>query len=383
MSVGYGIRGTGSNGLTLVGARQSLRKFMSVRLKPIAEQVVVLTGASSGIGLAAAHLLAEQGAALVLVARNAEALETLAQEIRAQGGRALAVRADVARHEDLERVAEQAISHFGGFDTWINNAGVSVYGTVDEVPLADQRRVFDVNYWGVVQGSLIAAEYLRGKGGAIINTGSVLSDRAVVLQGPYSASKHAVKAFTDTLRMELEHEGAPVSVTLIKPSAIDTPFFEHARSYLDSRGVWNPPPAYDPQLAAEAMLYACEHPKRDLVIGFSGYSASLLGALFPRRTDRLMEATMVAWQKSDEPGRRERRDNLYAPREDGAARSSLPGGSRKTSLYLSAQMHPWATLAITAGLGLGLAGLAKAFSPARPRGPRVRDGRLDLPQGEW
>jgi hypothetical protein len=204
-----------------------------------------------------------------------------------------------------------------------------------------------------------------------------------VLQGPYSASKHAVKAFTDTLRMELEHEGAPVSVTLIKPSAIDTPFFEHARSYLDSRGVWNPPPAYDPQLAAEAMLYACEHPKRDLVIGFSGYSASLLGALFPRRTDRLMEATMVAWQKSDEPGRRERRDNLYAPREDGAARSSLPGGSRKTSLYLSAQMHPWATLAITAGLGLGLAGLAKAFSPARPRGPRVRDGRLDLPQGEW
>lgn len=356
---------------------------MSVRLKPIAEQVVVLTGASSGIGLATARLLAEQGAALVLVARNAEALETLAEELRAQGAQALAVRADVARHDDLERVAELAISHFGGFDTWINNAGVSAYGTVDEVTLADQRRIFDVNYWGVVQGSLIAAEHLRRKGGAIINTGSVLGDRAVVLQGPYSASKHAVRAFTETLRMELEHEGAPISVTLIKPSAIDTPFFEHARSYLDSRGVWNPPPAYDPQLAAAAMLYACENPKRDLVIGFTGYSAALLGAVFPRLTDRLMETTMVGWQKSDQPGRRERRDNLYAPREDGAAHSSLPGGSRKTSVHLSAQMHPWATLAITAGLGLGVAGLAKALSARQPRGPRVRDGRLDLPQGEW
>ena len=356
---------------------------MTARLKPIAEQVVVITGASSGIGLATARLLADHGASLVLVARNGAALRELAEDIGQKGGNAIAIPADVARHDDLERVADQAIQHFGGFDTWINNAGVSVYGTVEEVPLADQRRVFDVNYWGVVQGSLIAADHLRQKGGAIINTGSVLSDRAVVLQGPYSATKHAVKAFTDTLRMELEHEGAPISVTLIKPSAIDTPLFEHARSYLGSRGVWNPPPAYDPQLAAEAMLYACEHPKRDIVIGLSGYSTSLIGNHFPRLTDRIMEAVMFRWQKSQEPGRAERRDNLYAPREDGSAHSSLPGGSRKTSLYLSAQMHPWATAALATGLALGLAGVASALSAPQPRGPRVRDGRLDLPRGEW
>jgi short-subunit dehydrogenase len=357
---------------------------MTARLKPIEDQVVVLTGASSGIGLATARLLAERGARLVLVSRNADALERVAQEIRLDGGEAVAVQADVARHDDLERVAETAIERFGGIDTWINNAGVSVYGTVDEIPLADQRRVFDVNYWGVVQGSLVAARHLRRKGGAIINTGSVLSDHAVILQGPYSATKHAVKGFTDALRMELEAEGAPISVTLIKPSAIDTPFFEHARSYLDSRGVRNPPPAYDPHLVAKAMLYACEHPKRDLVVGMGGFMISLMGGHFPRLTDRLLEMTMVAGQESDVPAPSGWRDNLYAPRKDGEEHSRLPGpGPRRTSLYLAAQMHPVATAAVMAGVGLGIAALLRSARRPVRRGPVERDGRLDLPRGEW
>jgi NAD(P)-dependent dehydrogenase (short-subunit alcohol dehydrogenase family) len=256
--------------------------------------------------------------------------------VEARGGQAVAAPADVANPEDLERVAQVAQDRFGGFDTWINNAAAAVYGAVEQIPIEDHRRVFEVNYWGVVNGSLIAARHLRRRGGAIINTGSVVSDRAVILQGPYSAAKHAVKAFTDTLRMEIEQDD------LIKPSAIDTTFFEHARSYLDAPGIKNPPPAYDPALVAKAMLYACEHPKRDIVIGFGGWAISALGAVAPRATDYVMEAAGRAMQVTDHPGRRQRRDNLYEPREDGSAHSALPGRewTRQTSLFLEAQLHP-------------------------------------------
>jgi short-subunit dehydrogenase len=332
---------------------------MAVTLKPVEEQVIVLTGASSGIGLATAREAAQHGAKLVLVARNGEALQEIADEIVARGGDAIPVTADVAKPEDLERVAEAAIAAFGGFDTWINGAAVTIYGTHEQVPTADQRRLFEVNYWGVVEGSLIAARHLKTRGGAIINIGSVLSHRSLMLQGAYSASKHAVRAFTDALRMELEHEGAPVSVTLIKPSAIDTPYVEHARNYLDSPGNAVPPPTYDPHLVARAILHACEHPKRDIIVGFGGWAIALMGRFFPRATDTIMEATMEPLQKSDHAGRRARRDNLYAPREDGAEHSSLPVTSRKTSLFLEAQLHPVAAFAAVAGLGLAAAYLLR------------------------
>jgi short-subunit dehydrogenase len=355
---------------------------MTVRLKRVEDQVIVLTGASSGIGLATAHAAAARGARLVLVSRNDAALQQAARECNDMGGRAIPVVADVARREDLEHVARVAVETFGGFDTWINNAGLSVYGTLERIPLEDHRRLIDVNYWGVVHGSLIAARHLRARGGAIINTGSVVSDRAVPLQGPYSASKFAVKAFTDTLRMELEHDGAPVSVTLIKPSAIDTPFFEHARTYLDTPGVWNPPPAYDPSLVAKAMLHACENPKRSITIGAGGAVIGLMGRIAPRLTDFAMEQVAFAVQKSHEPGRRSRRDNLYAPREDGAERSSLPGSSRKTSLYLESQLHPVATMALLGGLGVAFGLMVRPRRSAPPTKPSRRDGMMARPRGE-
>jgi hypothetical protein len=203
--------------------------------------------------------------------------------------------------------------------------------------------------------------------------GSVLSNRSLILQGPYSASKHAVKAFTDALRMELEREGAPVSVTLIKPSSIDTPYVEHARSYLDSPGVTIPPPTYDPHLVAKAILYACERPTRDLVVGFGGWAFALMERFMPRVTDFVMELGGRALQTSDNPGRRARRDNLYSAREDGAEHSSLPGSSRKTSLFLAAQMHPVATLALAAGAGLAAAYFLR---------PRVEDEHTRLQRSE-
>ncbi|HEX8665334.1 MAG TPA: SDR family oxidoreductase [Beijerinckiaceae bacterium] len=329
---------------------------MAVELKPVEEQVIVITGASSGIGRVTAEMAAARGARLVLAARNEAELEEVAAECRRFGGEAVVVPADVASREDLERIARTAIERFGGFDTWVNDAAVTIYGEMTKTPVEDQRRVFDVNYWGVVNGSLVAAGHLARRGGAIVNIGSVLSDRAMAYQAQYSATKHAVKAFTDGLRMELEAAGAPVSVTLIKPSAIDTPYPEHARNEMGAPGLSLPPPTYDPHLVGKAILFAAETPKRTLVVGFGGYMISLMGTHFPRLTDYAMEMTGYASQVRDAPSPRERqrRDNLYRPRE-GAEYSSLPETSpRKTSLFLEAQLHPMATVALLAGVGLAL-----------------------------
>ncbi|NBJ10579.1 SDR family oxidoreductase [Microvirga arsenatis] len=330
---------------------------MAFRQKPVEEQVVVITGASSGIGLATAHLFAERGArGLVLVARNEEALRRIAGELSQGNTRAVAVAADVSRREDLERVARTAIDTFGGFDTWVNDAAVAVYGSLTEVPLEDQRHLFEVNYWGVVNGSLIAAEHMRRRGGTIINVGSVLSERTMILQAQYSASKHAVKAFTDGLRMELENQGAPIAITLIKPSSIDTPYVEHARNYLDRENAV-PPPAYDPHLVAKAIVFSAEHQRREITVGFGGWVIGAMGKVAPRLVDKAMEWTGYGSQTTDQPERPAMRDNLYEAREDEDIYSSLPGEPRKTSLLLEAQLHPFVTAAVLAGVAAGIAAL--------------------------
>ncbi|MCB5174139.1 MULTISPECIES: SDR family oxidoreductase [Microvirga] len=335
---------------------------MAVRQKSVKEQVVVITGASSGIGLATARMFASRGAkGLVLVARNEESLRGLAEELSQGGTRAIAVPADVSKREDLERVARTAIETFGGFDTWVNDAAVALYGALEEIPLEDQRQLFDVNYWGVVNGSLIAAQHLRNRGGTIINVGSVLSERAMMLQTQYSASKHAVKGFTDGLRMELESAGTPVWVTLIKPSSIDTPYIEHARNYLDDEPRV-PPPAYDPHLVAKAIVFASEHQRRELTIGFGGWVIGAMGKVAPRLTDKAMEWTGYAAQTTEASERGRMRDNLYQAREDGDEYSSLRGEPRKTSLLLEAQLHPFAVALVMAGIG---AAIAAALMPRR------------------
>jgi short-subunit dehydrogenase len=335
---------------------------MTVRLKPVSEQVIVITGASSGIGLATARMFAERGArGLVLVARNQDALQDLAAELSAQGTRAIAVAADTGSRHDLERVHQTAIDTFGGYDTWVNDAAVAVYGKLLEVPLEDQRRLFEVNYWGMVNGSLLAAEHLIGRGGgAIINVGSVLSERTMILQTQYSASKHAIKAFSDGLRMELERDGHPISVTLVKPAAIDTPYPEHARNYMeDDPRV--PPPSYDPKLVAKAIVFASENQKRELTVGFGGWVIGAIGTVAPRLTDKVMELTGYSSQTTSQPERRGMRDNLYRSRQDGDEYSSLPGEPRKTSFLLEAQMHPLATALVFAGVGAAIA--ATLFAP--------------------
>ncbi len=333
-----------------------------LRLKPLSRQTIVITGASSGIGLATARRAARAGARVFLISRNETALRTIVEELRARGAQAEFAVADVGDRAALEAAAERARQIFGGFDSWVNDAGTSIYGSLEETPVEDQKRLFDTNYWGVVHGSLIAAKALRGRGGALINVGSVLSDRSMILQGTYSATKHAVKAFTDALRMELEREGAPISVTLIKPSGVETGFQDHARSYLDAPGVRVPPPAYEPDLVARAILRACEHRKRDIVVGFGGHAIALLGGLFPRATDLVMQAVGYPAQVSVKRPKRERADNLYQPREDGTEKSlTRPVAPvRQTSLFLEAQLHPALTATVLAGLGALVLGAGAA-----------------------
>lgn len=324
---------------------------MSVSLKPIDQQVIVITGASSGIGLAAAYQAARKGAKLALVARNGEALEHVAGDLAHITPDVMWIEADVSRMDDVERVADAVIARFGGFDSWVNNAGVPLFGMIEDIPISDQRQLFEVNFWGVVYGSLVALRHLRERGGAIVNVGSILSDRAILLQGTYSASKHAVKAFTDALRMEIQYDGLPVSVSLVKPSAMNSLYGEHARSYLRLYPTL-PPPVYDPVLSAQAIIHCCTKPCRHITVGFHGYMMARMGEWFPRLVDKLMIKTQVKGQQTEMAGPPDRMDNLYEPRADGAIHGARPVRMHRQSWFTLAQMHPWlvGVLVVTAAV---------------------------------
>lgn len=321
---------------------------MQISLKPLREQVIVMTGASSGIGLATARLAVEKGARVVLVARNEQALEDIKHQLNA-GDRVLHIKADVGEREQLERVASETIAHFGGFDTWINNAGSSVWGRFDEVSDEDHYQVMQTNFWGTHYGSSIAVEHLRDKGGALINIGSVESVNALPFHSSYSASKHAIKAMTDVLRVELQKSRTPVSVTLVRPSSTDTQFMDHSKNYLPSAPVF-PPPVYAPEVVARAILNAAEHPQRDVYIG----NAKLLSKLAqnaPRLTDWINRTFVYDAIQSGRPDRHPQ-GALYASdvgaAGDGHASGRYPGMVLKRSIYTQATQHPLATAAAVA-----------------------------------
>ncbi|MGH7501759.1 MAG: SDR family oxidoreductase [Longimicrobiales bacterium] len=337
---------------------------MNITLKPVAEQVIVITGASSGIGRVTARLAAQQGACVVLAARNEHDLDGAVHSIRDAGGRAVHQVADVADAAQVEGIAEAALTAFGRIDTWVNNAGVAVYGRIMDVPLEDMRRQFDVNYWGQVYGSRTAVRHLYRDGGALINIASAVADRAIPLQGNYSATKQALRAFTDTLRMELEEAGVPIAVTLIKPGSIDTPLFDKARSYIgvEPQPV---PPVYAPEIVARAILHCAQHQVRDVITGGMGRVLSIAEHV-PGLADRYMEHSIFEAQMTERPTD-DRPDNLYAPVAfDGGERGrNWTGRTKRTSLYTRAALHPRAAGAVSVLGATFLAGAIAALSRSR------------------
>jgi short-subunit dehydrogenase len=256
----------------------------------------------------------------VLVSRNEDALKEIVHRIEANGGEAICVAADVADREQVDAVATAAIERFGRIDTWVNDAGVSIYGRLDQVAEEDSRRLFDTNFWGVVNGSLAALPYLKKEGGALINLGSEVSDAVVPLQGMYSASKHAVKGFTDALRVELEEvDEAPISITLIQPTAVDTPYPQHAKNYMD-REPKLPTPQIEAQDVADAILDAAVNPTRDTKVGGGSVLNTAISKFAPGLGDS-MSAKQVDRQQYNEPPRNPQ-GTLYEAGEGGHIRGT-------------------------------------------------------------
>ena len=298
-------------------------------LKSLSDQVLLITGASSGIGLVTARAAAGRGASVVLVARNETALRAIVADIVAKGGKAVYAVADVGDEMQVRAAADTAITRYGRIDTWVNCAGVAIYAPLLDTPTDEHERLFRTNYFGVVNAARVAVPHLRQRGGALITVGSIVGDIASPIMGAYSASKHAVKGYVDSLRLELNAGGVPVAVTLIKPAGIDTPIGAHAANHMDGEAMI-PPPAYAPELVSDAILDAAQHVRRDVTVGGAGRAEVLAATHFPGLYARL--GGLFAPVLSDRSVAKTPGNNLDAPASGGEERSRTSHG-RRVSLY--------------------------------------------------
>jgi short-subunit dehydrogenase len=319
------------------------------------QQVVVITGASQGIGRETALQLAERGASVVVAARNEEALGELVRQVERIGGQAEAVVTDVADADQVERLAQRAVERFGRIDTWVNNAAVSIYAPVENVEPEEMERLIRVNLLGQMYGSRAAIPHMRRQGGGtIVNVGSALSDRAVPLQSAYVASKHGVAGFSEALRLEMIEEGTGIDVVLIMPSSMNTPLFNFARSKIGVQPM-PVPPVYEPRVVAEAILHAAEHGGREVVVGGWGKMLTVAQWLSPSLLDRYMLQGARAWKQQQTARPDDARDNLFeASTGPGATTGDFGRDSKATSLYTThLELHPERKRIAVAALVIG------------------------------
>jgi NAD(P)-dependent dehydrogenase (short-subunit alcohol dehydrogenase family) len=282
----------------------------------ISDSVVVITGASSGIGRATAIAFAEEGASVVLAARREEPLLEVAAACEAAGGRALAIPTDVTDEEAVKELARRATEHFGRIDVWVNNAAVGVFGRFEETPPEVYRRVIETDLFGTIYGARAALPYLREQGsGVLINNASMVAKVAQPYTSAYSISKHGVRALGESLRQELLLDGArDIHVCTVMPATIDTPFFRHAANYT-GRGAKAMPPVYPAEKVAKTIVGCAERPRREVFVGTSATVINLQHTLAPGLTERSFARMVDSQHLADEP----------APPNPGAAFEPMPG----------------------------------------------------------
>jgi NAD(P)-dependent dehydrogenase (short-subunit alcohol dehydrogenase family) len=328
-----------------------------------ARRVVVVTGASAGVGRATARALARRGDAVGLLARGEDGLKAAATEVEDAGGRPLVLPVDVADHRAVEDAAEAAERELGPIDVWINNAMTSVFAPFWDIEADEFRRVTEVTYLGVVNGTRAALRRMRPRDrGVIVQVGSALAYRSIPLQSAYCGSKHAVAGFTESVRTELLHEGSQVRITEVHLPALNTPQFDWVLSRLPNRP--QPvPPIYQPEVAARAIVWASEHPRRELWVGATTSMTIRADKAAPGMLDRYLGRTGVGSQQTDEPADPDRPANLWEPVPgDRGAHGRFDDRARRRSVQLWATTHRGIL-----GLAAAAAGLLVATSRTRRR----------------
>ena len=303
-------------------------------------EVVVITGASAGVGRATAHRFARDGARIALIARSSDGLERAAEEVRKLGGEALPIPLDVSDADAVEAAAERVEQELGPIDIWINDAMATIFAPVHEISPAEFRRSTEVTYLGTVYGTMAALKRMRERNrGTIVQVGSALAYRAIPLQAAYCGAKFAIRGFTDALRVELMHEKIGVHITMVQLSAFNTPQFQWGRTRLPRRP--QPvPPIFQPEVAAKGIHWAAHHRRRELNVGFPAVKAILGNKLFPKLADRRLVKLGYAGQMGKLPLPEDRPDNLYeAVPEDYGTHGRFDARSKAYSLQLWATTH--------------------------------------------